>query len=1161
MKSLKQLLLVLFPVLFFSQEIEPDFIKEIHKEVPNLRISDSLFNRYKEKKEGKPLGYYTIYSKEKGFISYWHSEYHHWRKEHLQYVTADGSVIIPTSKEIEIEFKKESQQRILVKNEREALKKAVSRKSAVTSVSTTTWSYLGPKNQYTIGGDKLNTQVNVQAFDQSLTNRDLLYCAPEGGGLYKSNDRGLTWSVANPDYNMSSSQFIKIHPDDDDKVIAATTGGVIYSTIDGGTTWRSVSLPSNLSGVSGHNVYAISTMEIIPKEGTNPARVFILGKNGMFNYDFDTNTVSVSTELNIRGSEIKKSPSNSNTIYLLGLNETTLIEELYVSIDRGSTWVKKASNGYITVPTGQTKIVNSRGGRIGLTPADPNRVYVYLIGEYVSGDPGGFLTFMKSEDGGENWVITDPLGPGKGGVNYEKNNFTTTKSHVALSAAGNGTYHQGYYNSGLLVDQFDADKVIAGGVTSHKTVDGGLNWSMVSNGYIASNGTRIHSDFQFGLSNKFGAEQDNWICNDGGIVYSTSFFGSIGTDKVDTRTTYLPTDFWGFDVGLFNKNLTGGRYHNGDAAMTSAYNGDFIYVGGAETDTGLVLFGSEEREMMWRDATDRVIPSTLGGSDGQSKSNSSYYPGGHRSSYTRPMFDKTLTGTFYFGIGKKVIKFSQDKKGIELHEFENELTNVASCATNENYIYTIMQGKAGYSPWDRDAVNLFRSTDGGLNWEKVYEFPNNSTNWRGYNIFVDNKNPLRIWAHAKLNKSFYVSEDGGETFTSLTDTPAGAYNMVYQWSSNNIYAATKGGAYRYDIENNTWHEYGDGIPAGLIPHRLQATYGEKKVILSSGGYGVWEADFYSESDDYPVYATLQSDIIVGYDKTDDFSITYDIYGDVSKYDTIITTNSSKAVIKNLDNGIHNIEFNDYGIFDVVLKLTDKTTGEVQQETTKKFYIYPGCSFDDDENEILIPMDNVAVWFSGDDLYQSYTLQGGSNSVYDKYDLNYYISGYCDPITFNKYNNTEHRSLYFDGTYNCRMNFSKRYTEGKTFFWVINETPGIGNQIRNLLGDDTAIDFHAGATNNKKILRSQAVVKFDLTKMNGAVIDATTTDRPTTPSVIGFRVKDTESVAFSNFSKDRGFTSRLWKGDLAELIIYNRRLTDEEFQKVEQYLIKKYKINN
>ncbi len=1181
MKSLKQLLLVLFPVLFFSQEIEPDFIKEINKEVPNLRIADSLYNRYRERKEGKPQGYYTEYSKEKGFIDIWHSEFHHWRKENEVFENEEGYIIIPKLSDKEFDqTKNRAKQKKQVDREikRQQRKQSRSNKTVqgvtpiVTSfTSSPDWTYIGPKNTYGTSRAKIDLQANVFSVDQAHNNRDILFCSVEGGDVYKSVDRGETWNRSTMNIKLLASvEKLKIHPEDDNIIVGVSSRQII-SSINGGQDWRQVSIPSNLSRPSGYSTYDIADLDIVYDKttaGLDDDFAIVVGRKGNFKFNIIDNTVEIFTAHNIPSSDVKVHPNNSKVVYMLSFDTTTYTEKIYKSIDGGNTFTVKDTNGWIAPPAGETTIVNSRGGRIGLTPADDNVIYVHMIGEYKSGNGDmGFLGIYKSTDGGDNWQLMDVKGPGAFGGPYPKGSsnisFTTYTEHVNVVSNVNTSYHQGFYDSGIVVNAADPNEIIVGGVGIFKSIDSGKSFKMLCNGYVYSNGpaNRVHSDIQscFSRVNELG-EVETWISTDGGIRMSKDFYEDVAASE--RKTTGLSCDFWGFDVGIFNKNMAGGRYHNGSMGSLADYNGDFLYVGGGESATGGVLIGNEERDMIWDDAGNKTLDANSITGSHRSVGGVSIYPNGSQSNALAGMA-KTLTGVFYYNNkrdNKQLYKTYVNENGgysqLLLKTFDTNIRYVGTCATNENYIYATVMDSGNR------ARELYSSTDGGINWNKVYDFRANFSASNHVHIEVDNDDPKKVWAYIYKQGKLFYSEDGGNTFVQKASSPTNRIDhLVYQWSSNNIYVIARGNPqiYRYDIMNDTWHEFGSRLPETADNFRLGITYGEKKLILATSGQGVWEKDLYSDSTTDPIYVALDADLIIGYDKTDSFNVGTTIYGDDSNKTLSWETNSAGSSINvATDKKSAQVTFNDYGIYDVIIKMTDNDTGVVQQ-VVKKFYIYPGCSFDDDENQILIPMDNVAVWFSGDDLYQSYTLQGGSNSVYDKYNSNYFISGYCSPTTFNKYNNTEHRSLYFDGSYNCRMNFSQRYTEGKTFFWVINEAPGTGNQIRNLLGDDTAIDFHAGATNNKKLLRSQAVLKFDLTKMNGSVIDAATTDRPTTPSVIGFRVKDTESVAFSNFSKDRTFTSRLWKGDLAELIIYNRRLTDEEFQKVEQYLIKKYKI--
>lgn len=43
------------------------------------------------------------------------------------------------------------------------------------------------------------------------------------------------------------------------------------------------------------------------------------------------------------------------------------------------------------------------------------------------------------------------------------------------------------------------------------------------------------------------------------------------------------------------------------------------------------------------------------------------------------------------------------------------------------------------------------------------------------------------------------------------------------------------------------------------------------------------------------------------------------------------------------------------------------------------------------------------------------------------------------------------------------------------------------------------------------------------------------------------------------SRDRGYSDRTWQGDIAEVLIYDRQLTDDEISQVNQYLMQKFEI--
>jgi hypothetical protein len=146
---------------------------------------------------------------------------------------------------------------------------------------------------------------------------------------------------------------------------------------------------------------------------------------------------------------------------------------------------------------------------------------------------------------------------------------------------------------------------------------------------------------------------------------------------------------------------------------------------------------------------------------------------------------------------------------------------------------------------------------------------------------------------------------------------------------------------------------------------------------------------------------------------------------------------------------------------------------------------------------------------------------------------------------------------FDGTSDT-LPFTARLTTIRTVFWVVRANPSANASYRFLLGDSSKYDFHSGGTS--KIWDSgyaSASIRSGETRVNGAVVNGTTTDRPTTWSVISLTT--TGDVAADAFSRERGTVGRSWWGDLAELVIYDRPLSDVERASVEGYLAAKYAL--
>ncbi len=137
-----------------------------------------------------------------------------------------------------------------------------------------------------------------------------------------------------------------------------------------------------------------------------------------------------------------------------------------------------------------------------------------------------------------------------------------------------------------------------------------------------------------------------------------------------------------------------------------------------------------------------------------------------------------------------------------------------------------------------------------------------------------------------------------------------------------------------------------------------------------------------------------------------------------------------------------------------------------------------------------------------------------------------------------------------------LSFTTPLSTIRTVFWVIRENT-CDISFQPLLGDPKTHDFHRGAV---KEFWNQSYaapgVKSGVTRINGAKIDAFNTFVPTQFSIIS--LQSSGNCNAGNFSFDRAVT-RSWNGSLAELIIYEKSLSDEEVKNVESYLDSKYNI--
>jgi hypothetical protein len=121
------------------------------------------------------------------------------------------------------------------------------------------------------------------------------------------------------------------------------------------------------------------------------------------------------------------------------------------------------------------------------------------------------------------------------------------------------------------------------------------------------------------------------------------------------------------------------------------------------------------------------------------------------------------------------------------------------------------------------------------------------------------------------------------------------------------------------------------------------------------------------------------------------------------------------------------------------------------------------------------------------------------------------------------------------------------TDIRTIFWVVKRN---NNAYCYLLGHNSVYHFHTDSGKFWHGTHAHINVKNGRLSVNGTLVNGLQANIPSEMSVISLRT--TGNVTANSFSHDRNI-GRNWEGDLAELLIYNTALEDDQIQDIENRL--------
>lgn len=259
----------------------------------------------------------------------------------------------------------------------------------------------------------------------------------------------------------------------------------------------------------------------------------------------------------------------------------------------------------------------------------------------------------------------------------------------------------------------------------------------------------------------------------------------------------------------------------------------------------------------------------------------------------------------------------------------------------------------------------------------------------------------------------------------------------------------------------------------------------------------------------------------------------------------------------LEEGWHPIEIDYYSYFTPWFDIQWSGPGFGQQaipDSALSTGLYP--------EEVYVPTEGCILWLDATDIDGDGTPEadGNTNSVAtwtDKSGLNHHAT-HTDSSRHPRRKPNGLSGLpvvQFDGI-NDYLQFPE-LNDIRTVFWVLKDeaVDGGGNSRRPLLGHNSTYNFHREYGKIWHGGYAATGIKNGSTWLNGSIIDGTQTELPEGYNQVALITS--EAVTANRLSDDRHIADRTWFGDIAEVIIYNRGLTETERLTVENHLNQKW----
>ena len=627
----------------------------------------------------------------------------------------------------------------------------------------------------------------ILSIEQAVDAEYRLRIGSSTGGLWEyKNSEWIPLSDDVPGLNSLSISAFATKPDDANTIFIGTgdyqdnPGSGLFKTTDGGKSWTEINLdpaPTYFTKIkfTGHN------------------EMHLTSDAGYYRSDDG-------------GTTWQKKLSGHTTDLAISSNDKTLYtgifgDGIYKSVNGGNDWSKLTSGG---IPV-------SNVGRIGISMAASNNKIVYVaITTYNRHNPAGdtLLGIYKTIDDGNSWK----------------------------DVRSNNRYipYTGDYFNEIAANPKNPDIVIAAGIESVRSTDGGKSWSMIKT-------LDVHVDHKALVWSSDG--KTIWDGNDGGLSVSSNSGANWNTLDND-----LPiTQFYFFDIGSNNHNIMAAGLQDNGFVVSTDGSASWVFKEGGDgsgasinpNNASNILGGIYNDIFLSNDYGNAFAPFDKGKDD--CKGNPRLSPirndrGEH------PVFYTVCSKTVYYTNSSETRWEKLNKT--EFSQIVNNVIVTPRTSQNEPVVYVCFEGRPKPDPNQKLQVY-----DNGKWYERSTGLPSGadvrtvSLPYKGDNTAYALMNGV-----SSPGEKIFKTTNKGVKWENITgDLPeliAVGDLFPAPNDPDKLYLGTVSGFFRSTNGGVNWERWDNGMPPSLIISEIKyidstAQNGKFYIAAASYGRGIW----------------------------------------------------------------------------------------------------------------------------------------------------------------------------------------------------------------------------------------------------------------------------------------------------------------------------------